>query len=408
MNFLGNLDMKFILYRFVQSIMRGVAKVIRIPEPNFYLGHKLFPKVIDILIYHQKKKVLIVTDHNILKLKLFDPLLSLLQHHHIQYFIFSETQINPTIQNLEATKTMYLRHQCDGIIGIGGGSSLDCAKGAAALLASGKSVRQLKGLLKVRKKVPFTMMIPTTAGTGSEATVAVVVSNPKTKEKYAISDPVLVPNYAILDSALTMGLPANITAYTGMDALTHAVEAFLGQSNTKYTIHHAKEAIILIQQYLVKAYQNPDDETARRAMLSASYHAGLAFTRAYVGYVHGIAHTLGGFYQYPHGLANAIILPYVLDAYGRSIQVKLAIIADWLKLTDQKAPTMVKAKAFKEWLQTLLNDLSIPSNILNVIQKEDIPLMIKRVNQEVIPLYPVPAYLSKEKLIALYETIGGF
>jgi alcohol dehydrogenase class IV len=284
---------------------------------------------------------------------------------------------------------------------------LDCAKGAAALIASGKQVAQLKGLLKVRKKPPFMLMIPTTAGTGSEATVAVVVSNPKTKEKYAINDPVLVPQYAILDSALTLGLPRSLTAQTGLDALTHAIEAFLGRSNTKFTISHAKQAVLLIHQHLLNSYRSPLDEPARRGMLAASYHAGLAFTRAYVGYVHGIAHTLGGFYQFPHGLANAIILPHVLDAYGKSIQGKLAIMADWLTLTDVNAPPVVKAKAFKEWLATLLTGLDIPKTMPNLIQTADIPLMIQRVIHEVIPLYPVPTYLSKQTLNDIYQTIGG-
>jgi alcohol dehydrogenase len=388
-------------------VMRGAAKIIRIPEPTLYLGHKLFPKVIDILTYHQKTHVLIVTDSTILALKLIDPLFALLKQHQITYAIYSETQVNPTISNLEAAKTMYVKQGCQVMIGIGGGSSLDCAKGAAALIASKKTVPQLKGLLKVRKKTPLMIMMPTTAGTGSEATVAVVVSNPKTKEKYAINDPVLVPSYAILDSSLTFGLPPSLTAQTGLDALTHAVEAFLGNSNTRFTKHHAKEALVMIQRSLLTAYHHPSDEPSRRTMLHAAYHAGLAFTRAYVGYVHGIAHTLGGFYQVPHGLANAVILPYVLDAYGKIIHPKLAIMADWLSLTDLQAPTLVKAKAFKEWLVQLLTALGIPKTLPNIIQKEDIPLMVQRVHQEVMPFYPVPTFLSSEVITALYQTIGG-
>jgi alcohol dehydrogenase len=400
--------MKRFFARLTQGIMRGAAKIIRIPQPQLYVGHKLFPKVFDIIRYHQKQKVLIVTDATILSLKLFDPLITLLEQHHLGYVIYADTQVNPTIQNLEAAKTLYIRQHCDMIIGIGGGSSLDCAKGAGALIASNKTVPQLKGLLKVRKKPPLTMMIPTTAGTGSEATVAVVVSNPKTKEKYAINDPVLVPTYAILDSALTLGLPSSLTAQTGMDALTHAIEAYLGNSNTAFTITQAKKAILLIHQHLIASFQDPKHEPSRLAMLEASYAAGLAFTRAYVGYVHGIAHTLGGFYQFPHGLANAIILPYVLDAYGRSIHEKLATMADWLSLTDGHAPVIVKAKAFKEWLFTLRKALNIPHHLTNVIQPADIPAMIVRVNQEIFPFYPVPVYLSNQTLAMLYQTIGGF
>jgi alcohol dehydrogenase class IV len=393
--------------RFIQAGMRVVARLIRIPEPTLYSGHKMSHKVIDILQYHQKKQVLIVTDHGLMSLKLLDPLMNLLKQQQMIYHVYSDTQVNPTITNLEEAKTLYYRHHCDAIIGFGGGSSLDCAKGAAALVASQKSVRQLKGLLKVRRHPPLMIMIPTTAGTGSEATVAVVVSNPKTKEKYAISDPVLVPKYAILDSALTLGLPAPLTAQTGMDAFTHAVEAFLGRSNTPYTIKKAKLSLTLIHQHLLKSFYHPEDEVARRGMLEAAYHAGLAFTRAYVGYVHGIAHTLGGFYQCPHGLANAVILPYVLDAYGRTIHSKLAIISDWLHLTDLNAPVLLKVKAFKEYLKTLNQQLGIPTTLPNLIRPEDIPAMMKRVSQEVYPLYPVPTFLSNETIRDLYLTIGG-
>ncbi len=394
--------------RIVQSIMRGVAKIITIPQPQLYTGSKLFHKVIEIAQYHSIKKLLIVTDQNIIQLKLFDPLLTLLKQNNIEYVIYQDTQVNPTITNLEEAKISYQKNQCQAILGIGGGSPMDCAKGAAALIASGKKVPALKGLLKVGKKPPLMMMMPTTAGTGSEGTVAVVVSNPKTKEKYAISDPVLVPTYAILDASLTIGLPKHITASTGMDAMTHAIEATLGNSNTSFTYTQSKKALTLIHQHLIQSYNNPTDMEAREGMLIASYHAGLAFTRAYVGYVHGIAHTLGGFYQFPHGLANAIILPHVLEAYGKSIHSKLAMMADWLNLTSEHAPEVVKAKAFKEWILLHLKSLGIDNTLVGVIKREDIPMMIQRVKQEVIPLYPVPTYLSTQVLNQIYLTLGGY
>jgi len=400
--------MKRIFARFVQALMRLLAKIIRIPEPTVYIGHKLFHKVIEIFQYHQITKTLIVTDKNIIQLKLLEPLLSLLNHHKIDVVVYDDTHVNPTITNLEEAKTLFLRQHCQAILGFGGGSPMDCAKGAGALVASEKKVSQLKGLLKVRRKPPLLVMMPTTAGTGSEATVAVVVSNPKTKEKYAISDPVLVPSYAILDSALTMGLPPHITASTGMDAMTHAIESVLGFSNTSFSMEAAKKALILIDKHLIKSYQNPTLEASRRGMLEASYQAGLAFTRAYVGYVHAIAHTFGGFYQFPHGLANAIILPYVLEAYGRSVHKKLAMMADWLTLTSIDAPEILKAKAFKEWILQHTTALEIKNAFPGILKEDDIGLMIERAEQEIFPLYPVPTYLSKQDLKAIYKTLGGF
>lgn len=398
--------MKPFFSRIVQFLMRVLAVFVRIPEPKLYSGHKLFHKVIDIFNYHQIKSVLIVTDPQLIQLKLLDPLLILLNQNQIQNHIYQDTHVNPTITNLEEAKTLFQKHQCHAILGFGGGSSLDCAKGAAALIAANKTVLELKGLLKVRKKPPLMVMLPTTAGTGSEATVAVVVSNPKTKEKFAINDPVLVPSYAILDSALTIGLPPHLTATTGMDAMTHAIEAFLGKSNTPFTIKHAKEALILINKFLLVSFEHPDQEIARRKMLEASYHAGLAFTRAYVGYVHGIAHTLGGFYQFPHGHANAIILPHVLEVYGKTIHHKLAVMSDWLSLTSMEAPEIVKAKAFKEWVIMHIEKLNIVNTLPNVLNGSDIPAMIARVEAEVYPFYPVPRYLTKNELSRIYHTIG--
>lgn len=406
MNFLDN--MGHLYDRSVQRLMRLVAKFIPIPEPKVYLGHKNFHKIVDILRYHQLHRILLVTDQTIIQLKIIDPLIALFTQQKIEYVLYQDTQINPTINNLEEAKTSYLKHQSQAIIGVGGGSVMDCAKGAAALIASGKKVHELRGLLKVRKKPPLMIMVPTTAGTGSEATVAVVVSNLKTKEKFAISDPVLVPQYAILDSALTMGLPPDLTATTGMDAMTHAIEAYLGNSVTTFSMAASKKALQLIHQHLIHSYQHPQDEPSRRGMLEASYHAGLAFTRAYVGYVHAVAHTLGGFYQFPHGLANAIILPHVLDLYGKSIHHKLANMADWLSLTSIEAPSVVKAKAFKEWLHVHLTTLNITNTLQGIIKKEDIPFMVKRAQQEVSPFYPVPIYLHGEVLTYLYKTLGGF
>lgn len=394
--------------RFVQALMRNLAKIIKIPEPKLYLGHKILHHIVEILRYHDLHRILLVTDQNIIQLKIIDPLITLLGQQKIDVFIYQDTQVNPTIVNLEEAKTSYFKHQCDSIIGVGGGSAMDCAKGAAALIATGKTVEQLRGLLKVRKKPPLIIMVPTTAGTGSEATVAVVVSNPKTKEKYAISDPVLVPSYAILDSSLTMGLPPQLTATTGIDAMTHAIEAFLGNSTTPFSIAASKKALTLIHRHLLHSYQHPNDEPSRRGMLEASYHAGLAFTRSYVGYVHAVAHTLGGFYQWPHGLANAIILPYVLELYGKSIHHKLAIMADWLALTTQDAPMIVKAKAFKEWVRQLLAGMQISNTLIGIIQEVDIPRMVKRAEQEISPFYPVPIYLDTQVLTQLYKTLGGF
>lgn len=271
---------------------------------------------------------------------------------------------------------------------------MDCAKTAGVRLVRPRtSLSFLQGFFKVVRKVPAIFAVPTTAGTGSEATIAAVVSNPDTHEKYAISDPALRPRFAILDPLVTVGLPKHITSTTGMDALTHAVEAFIGRSNTRHTKKDALKACKLIFENLPTAYEDGQNLEARTNMLLASHYAGLAFTRAYVGYVHAIAHKLGGFYGVPHGLANAVILPYVLDYYGNKIYKQLAQLADaaGIKADDESE----KAKAFINAIKDLNDSMQIPKTIRE-LREEDIPKLAKMAMKEGNPFYPVPVIMSRQ------------
>lgn len=348
--------------------------------------------------------LMIVTDQGITKLGLMDSLLAELDTQGIGYSIYDETVPNPTIDNIEAAVAMYHANNCDGIIAFGGGSPMDCAKAMAARIVRPElQIPQMKGLFKIRREIPPFFAIPTTAGTGSEGTVAAVVSNSETHEKYAINDPVLIPHYAVLDPLLTVKLPKHITSTTGMDALTHAVEAYIGKSNTDETREYSREAVQLIYSSLLRAYQNGDDIEARTNMQRASYLAGLAFTRAYVGNVHAIAHTLGGFYGVPHGLANAVILPYILDFYGASAHKPLAELADLVGLGRGKSQRE-QAESFIEWIKEMNYEMNIPLKIEG-IQKKDISLMADRALAEANPLYPVPKIMDKTEMVYMYLAI---
>ena len=247
--------------------------------------------------------------------------------------------------------------------------------------------------------------IPTTAGTGSETTLAAVISNSETHEKYAINDHALIPEYALLDASLTLGLPPHITSTTGIDALTHAVEAYIGKGNTKQTKEMAEKAVKLIFENLVTAYQDGSNFEARENMLKGSFYAGAAFTRAYVGYVHAMAHTLGGFYHTPHGLANSVILPYVLEFFGESIYKKLAKLADIVGIKGDSDEQ--KAKAFIQAIKDMNNTMNIPDKFVDVIKEEDIPLMVDRAYAEAHPLYPVPKFMSKSQLAEMFRKLIG-
>ena len=258
------------------QLLEGAGSILRLPELIKSKG---------------VKKVLVVTDKGLIALHLLDPLFAKLDEVGIAYVVFDGVRPNPTIPCIEECKDMYVKNGCEGVIAFGGGSAMDCAKVAAArVVKPNQSVRAMRGQLKVHKKLPPLFAVPTTAGTGSETTVAAVVTDPETHEKNAVNDTCLRPKYAVLDPELTVGLPPHITSTTGMDALTHAVEAYIGKSNTKETIAEAEEAVKLIFANLEKAYTDGKDLEARGNMLKGSYLAGRAFTHAYVGYVHAIAH----------------------------------------------------------------------------------------------------------------------
>ena len=297
-------------YRLHQNVMKVASVVIPFPVPALLTGAGSVKNLAENIKARGLKNVLVVTDKVLMKLKVPDGLLESLEQKGIKYTIFDEVQPNPTIENVEEGKKTYTANKCDGIIGFGGGSSIDCAKIIGARVSNPYfSVRRMKGLFKVFLPIPPFFCVPTTAGTGSETTVAAVITDAQTHEKFAINDLKLIPKIAVLDPELMVGLPPHITSTTGMDALTHAVEAYIGLNGSSFTDENAENATKLIFENLEKAYKDGTDLEARNNMALASFYAGSAFTRAYVGYVHAIAHNMGGLYGVPHGLANAIILP---------------------------------------------------------------------------------------------------
>ncbi|WJY28133.1 iron-containing alcohol dehydrogenase [Sporosarcina trichiuri] len=391
--------------RTFQSVYRLVAKALPWRQPLLLEGENSVLELPALLYCHSVRRVLVVTDSTLPKLGLLDGLLDELQTADIQSVMYDKTVPNPTIDNVEEALALYHSERCDGIIAFGGGSAIDCAKGVAARVARpDRTLPQLKGQLKVRKETPPLAAIPTTAGTGSEATIVSVVSDSRTHEKYAINDPVLTPRFAVLDPLLTVNLPKLITSTTGMDALTHAVEAYIGGSTTPATRAWSLEAARLIFVHLPAAYSDGHDNQARKNMQRAAYLAGRAFTRSYVGYIHAIAHTLGGFYNVPHGFANAVIMPYVLDYYGESVHKPLAELALAAGLGDNRLSDAGNSLAFIRAVRQLNVDMGIPDTISG-IREEDIPLMIDRALAEANPLYPVPRILGRTDLRSLYDTI---
>ncbi len=398
----------FILRRIYCRTFQTVFKIALPFLP--YRKPKIIPSVAGIAEVCRQNKitcVMIVTDKGIRRLGLTDPLEKILDKQGIDHCIYSRTVADPTIWNVEEARRMYLRHDAQAIIAFGGGSSMDCAKAAGARIVKPRqSVRRMKGILKIRKKLPLLIAVPTTAGTGSETTLAAVITDSERHHKYPINDLCLIPRYAVLDYHETLGLPADLTATTGMDALTHAVEAYIGGSTTRGTRKMAEEAVCLIYRYLKAAYEDGQDKRARSGMLRASYYAGAAFTRSYVGYIHAVAHSLGGQYKIPHGLANAVTLPVVLRMYGSACEKKLAKLARITGIADKQTKDHRAAQAFIGWIQRSNDHMGIP-RYFPQIRRKDIPLMARHADKEGNPLYPVPVLMDRKELEEIYHRLKG-
>ena len=397
--------LKVAYYRAYQKVMKVMLYFLDWSEPQLLTGPGSIRKLPSVIKEKGIGKVMVVTDKGLMSLNLLDGLFEELDKAGISYVVYDGVQPNPSIENIEEAREMFVSNGCEAMIAFGGGSPMDCAKAACArVVKPNKTIPQMRGVLKVMRKLPPFFAVPTTAGTGSETTVAAVVSNTQTHEKYAINDPCLRPKFAVLDPELTTGLPKKITSTTGLDALTHAVEAYIGKSNTRETEDYAEKATKLIFENLETCYNDGQNVEARGQMLLASFYAGMAFTRAYVGYVHAIAHNLGGMYGIPHGLANSVILPVVLEEYGSTIYPRLAKLAEIVGINGQTEEEL--AKGFIAEIKAMNERMAIPTSF-EQIKEEDIPTIVERAMKEAHPLYPTPVIFDADRLAQIVRKLKG-
>lgn len=385
--------------RTYQTAFRMVIPILPYRQPELYDS---LDSMADIVRSRGISRILIVTDQGLVRAGICRMVQEKLEAAGIAYAIYDGTVPNPTIHNVEEARQLYLDSRSQAIIALGGGSAMDCAKAAACRIARPRTpVRYMKGILKVWVRLPLLIAVPTTAGTGSETTLAAVITDPEKHHKYAIMDFPLIPRIAVLDYRVTTGLPPHITSTTGMDALVHAVEAFIGRSTTAYTRRMAIEAVHLIHENLLRAYHDGQDAEARRQMLRAAYCAGAAFSQSYVGYVHSVAHSLGGMYGTPHGLANAVLLPIVLKQYGKAAYRRLALLARASGVVREVKSEKLTAEDFINWVEAMNREMQIPSH-LDDIRREDIPAMATYAEKEGNPLYPVPVLWTRRELEEIY------
>ena len=379
--------MNFLL-RIRQALFSPVQKIQLYIQPKMIKGEHALLDLIDVLKKQHLTRYMIVTTPGFIKRGTLQSFFDALNQNDIQYSIFHDVKPDPDISDVEMLKEMYIKDGCQALIAIGGGSVIDCSKVALACVQMKKlDVTTVLHTGRVSKQLPLLIAVPTTAGTGSEVTAGAVITDPIQKRKYALSNLFLIPKYAVLDSSLLVSLPSKMTAYTGMDALTHAIEAYINHFNNRKTNKYALDAIQSIFQYLVPSFEDGSNITYRLELLEASYKAGVAITNNYIGYVHAIAHGIGGMYHLQHGMINAIILPIVLEEYGHTITKKLAYIADIVGIaghTDQQ-----KAEYFIKKLKEINQALGIPTSIPE-IQDSDIHYLATGAEKEGNPAYPTP------------------
>ncbi len=383
-----------------------------IKAANYFLGYRM-PQCLEgpgkirelgsFLAEKGIQDILVVTGSGMVRRGQVQPMLDGFDANGIRYFVQAYDHSDPTSQDVELGYKAYRDHGCKAIAALGGGSRIDCAKGIAVkVVHPRKNVVQMQGILKVLRPIPTLIAIPTTAGAGSETTLAAVITDADTHRKASINDPFLIPKYAVLDPELTLGLPASTTAATGMDALSHAVESYVNHTYcTVLEKELSRKAVMLIYENLLTAVENGSDLEARQAMQKAAFYAGRAFTRGCVGYVHAVGHTLGGLYGVSHGVAMAVLLPKVMGQYGAKAHKRLDELAAvcGFQGTDQE-----KAAAFLGWIEDMNQKMGLPSGF-SCIREEDIPRMIAWAKKEANPLYPVPVVWGDEDFKKLIRSL---
>lgn len=394
--------LKRLLYRGYTNGLKVAAYVLPLPKPTLFSGpgsiHELTEAIADLGF----KKLLLVTDEGLVKIGMAEQVAESARARGLDVALYAEVKPDPTYDQVERGLNVYLESGCDAILALGGGSAMDCAKVIAARVTNKKSIKRLAGLFRVWRTPAPLFVIPTTSGTGSEVTVAAVVSEPDTHHKTPLMDPKLVPLMAALDANLLVGLPAKITADTGIDALTHAIEAYISRNATTETKAYSVAAIKLIFQYLPRAVEEGSDIQARQKMAMASYYAGLAFTKASLGYVHAFAHSLGAKYGLPHGMANGLALLPVLRFSSSEIEPQLTALSE--ALIDAQSETMPNAQAFLDRLEGLYNEIGIEQTS-SLLKHSDTDELVTLILKEAHWNYPVPKFMNEEECAQLLAEI---
>jgi alcohol dehydrogenase len=345
--------------------------------PISIIGTGCLDKLPDYITPMRLKKALIVTDKFLVESNLIQRLTDTLRDMGLFYVLHDSVQPNPTVSNVNHGLKLFNDNGCDFLISFGGGSPHDCAKAIALLVTNGRDINDYEGINKLTKPSATLIAINTTAGTGSELTRFCVITDEIRRVKMTISDWHITPCIAINDAALMVDMPALLTATTGMDALTHAIEAYVSTEANPVTDCKALKAVELIAGYLRTAVRNGKDIEAREMMIYAAYLAGIAFNNASLGYVHAAAHQLGGYYNLPHGMCNAIMLPVVAQFNATAVPEKFLAIGLAFGIDTFNLSSSQVAQKTVEAIRSLARDIGIPSGLRAIkgFREEDIPAL---------------------------------
>lgn len=389
--------MKNLYYKFMAIVVTWLLRLLPRNAPVVYKGLNSALVLCEQVAVLGFNKVLIVTDDFLGSSGILDGIKAALEKSGVEFAVFDGVLPDPAFDQVQAGEAVYRSEACQAVIAVGGGSVLDAAKMVAMLHTNPGPLDSFDGIQKCKKPGAPLFAIPTTAGTGSEITLAAVITDPVSHRKIPVVDSKMIPGYVALDAEIMKGMPPGITAATGMDALTHAVESYLSKASTESTELQAKAAVRLIFNNLVAAYHDGGNMEARDGMAVASFYAGAAFGKTSVGYVHGIAHQLGRVCGTPHGNANAMVLPEVLAAYGDCVHQRLADLARTVNLDDSNASDSQLAGDFIQAIVDMRREMELPLQPKD-LKAQDIPGIVEEALAEAGALYPVPRYMSADEV----------
>lgn len=347
-----------------------MSKYFYMPSVNV-MGVNSLNEIPNYIKENRLKRALIVTDKVLVQVGLVDKVTKILVEKDIEYVIYNGTKPNPTVKNVNDGLNMLKEHECDFVISVGGGSPHDCAKGIALLATNGGEIKDYEGVNKSAKPQLPLISINTTAGTASEMTIFSIITDEDRHIKMALVDKHMTPVMSVNDPVLMEAMPKSLTSATGMDALTHSIEAYVSINATPITDACAEKSIELISNYLKRAVENGSDMEAREKMAYAEFLAGMAFNNASLGYVHAMAHQLGGFYDLPHGVCNAVLLPHVQEFNAKVSAQRLKKVASLMGVDVSSMTDEQGANACIEAIKDLSKSIGIPSGLNELGAKEE-------------------------------------